>query len=91
MFPDKPFPDTVNCWMLGLTEALPAHPDIVPVAALAVIPGGDEFTVIVNVTGEHTAPFVIKLPPNEAGLVPVVKVVNKLLFEVFITETLFAR
>ena len=33
----RPVPETVNCWMYGLADAVPAQAKMLPVAALFVI------------------------------------------------------
>jgi hypothetical protein len=50
MLPVKPVPETVNCCICGLTDAVPAQAEIGPVAAVTVMVGDETlvgFTVMV--------------------------------------------
>src|SRR5580692_1803095 len=61
---DKLLPETVNCWISGLTEAVPAQAEMLPVTVPAVMARRTGSTVIVNVTGEllQPGPGEIKFP-----------------------------
>jgi hypothetical protein len=73
MSADRSPPETINCWILGLAEAVPAQAEIMPLAWLVMMVGtvGVGFTVMVNVTGllPQPVPPVTKLP-NESGYEP---------------------
>ena len=90
--PVKLLPDTVNCWTLGLAEAVPTQAEMVPVAGVIVIVGAMEFTVMVNVIGVpvQPLPLAIKLP-NESGNAPTGIVFNTVFEAVLITETVLER
>ena len=67
ILPVKPLPETVNCWILGLADAVPAQAAIVPVAVVAVMVGGVGvgFTVMVNWVGIPEQPEALIKFPNE--------------------------
>jgi hypothetical protein len=89
IFPVKLLPETVNCWILGLMDALPAQAEMAPVGDPDVMEGGAGFTVIVNVTGAPAqfAVFEIKLSVIEVGFKPTLTVATTELVVVFITDT----
>ena len=87
IFAVKLLPDTVNCWTLGLVDAVPWQVEMLPVAGFAVIMGvGKEgFTVIVKLTGipPQLTPGLIKFPKEEGYVSDAVVII--VLLVVFIT------
>ena len=83
-------PETVNCWILGLADGVPAQDNILPDAPLAAItaPATEGLTVIVNVVGVpvQPGPPVIKVP-EVAGSLPTITVLVTVLVAVLIIET----
>jgi len=82
-------PATINCWIFGLDEAVPAQAEMAPLTAPAVIVGVG-FTVMVKVMGVpvQIAPGVIKLP-TDTGRAFTGIVATMARVETLITETLF--
>ena len=57
IFADRPLPETVNCWILGLADAVPIQAEMLPVTAPAVIVEAG-----FNLLEAPGAPFVTTLP-----------------------------
>ena len=91
MFPVKLLPDTVNCWIFGLVEAVPAQAEMAPDPVVAVMAGGVTpagYTVMVKVYGVplQPVPGAIKLP-KAIGSCPTWIVVKSAYVSVLKTKT----